>query len=231
MLSVYEAITSRRSVRAFKSDPVPRETVAHILEVASRAPSGTNIQPWHVHVLTGDALTSLSDAVLDAYWNEPQEHENDRQHYLEKMREPYLARRRKIGWALYGLLGIKKGEREKTREFHSRNYKFFNAPVGMIFTIDRDMGWMSWLDYGMFIQNICIAARGQDLHTCPQAAWGSYHDVVEKHLDLPAEQLVHCGMSLGYEDTTAEVNELETVREPLDAFVTFHGSQHDVGTA
>jgi nitroreductase len=224
MLSVDEAITSRRSVRAFKSDPVARETVAHILEVASRAPSGTNIQPWNVHVFTGDALRSLCDVVLDAFWNEPDKHSNDRPHYLETMREPYLARRRKIGWDLYGLAGIAKGEREKTREFHSRNYKFFNAPVGLIFTIDRDMGWMSWLDYGMFMQNICIAARGHGLHTCPQAAWASYHDVIEKHLDLPAEQLVHCGMSLGYEDTTAEVNKLETVREPLDAFVTFHGS-------
>ncbi len=224
MLNVDEAITSRRSVRAFKSAPVPHETVAHILEVASRAPSGTNIQPWRVHVFTGDALVSLTDAVLDAYWKEPQMHKNDRQHYLEKMREPYLARRRKVGWDLYGLLEIKKGEHEKTREFHSRNFKFFNAPVGMIFTIDRDMGWMSWLDYGMFIQNICIAARGQDLHTCPQAAWGSYHDVIEKHLDLPEQQLVHCGLSLGYEDTAAEVNKLETIREPLDQFVTFHGS-------
>ena len=222
-MDVDEAITSRRSVRAFKSDAVPRETVAHILEVASRAPSGTNIQPWHVHVFTGDSLTSLSDAVLDAYWNEPEKHSNDRLHYMEDWRDPYLARRRKIGWDLYGLLGIKKGEREKTREFHSRNFKFFNAPVGMIFTIDRDMGWMSWLDYGMFMENICIAARGQGLHTCPQAAWGQYHDVIEKHLALPPEQVVHCGMSLGFEDTTAKVNSLATVREPLDTFVTFHG--------
>jgi len=230
MLSVDEAITSRRSVRAFRSDPVPRETVEHILEIASRAPSGTNIQPWRVHVLTGDALTSLSDAVLDAFWNEPHEHENDRQHYLDEMREPYLARRRKVGWDLYGLLGIEKGERDKTREFHSRNYQFFGAPVGLMFSIDRDMGWMSWLDYGMFIQNICLAARGQDLHTCAQAAWGQYHDVVEKHLNLPAEQLVHCGMSLGYEDSTAEVNKLETVRAPLEQFVTFHGSWQDAAT-
>ena len=224
MLSADEAITSRRSVRAFKSDPVPRETVAHILEVASRAPSGTNTQPWHVHVFTGDALKSLCDVVLDAFWNEPEKHQNDRLHYLDEWRDPYLARRRKVGWDLYGLEGIAKGEHEKTREFHSRNFKFFNAPVGLIFTIDRDLGWMSWLDYGMFMQNICIAARGQDLHTCPQAAWGTYHKVIQKHLDLPEQQLVLCGMSLGYEDTTAEVNKLETAREPLDAFVTFHGS-------
>ena len=222
MLSVNEAIRSRRSVRAYKPDPVPQETITHILEVASRAPSGTNMQPWHVHIFTGDALNSLTSSVLDAFWNEPEEHQSDRQHYLEKIRDPYLARRRKVGWDLYGILGIGKGEREKTREFHAQNYKFFGAPVGMIFTIDHDMGWMSWLDYGMFIQNICIAARGQGLHTCPQAAWASYHDVVEKHLGLPEIQLVHCGMSLGYEDTEAAVNTLETVREPVKEFVTFH---------
>jgi nitroreductase len=180
------------------------------------------MQPWHVHIFTGDALNSLTSSVLDAFWNEPDEHQSDRQHYLEKIRDPYLARRRKVGWDLYGILGIGKGEREKTREYHAQNYKFFGAPVGMIFTIDHDMGWMSWLDYGMFIQNICIAARGQGLHTCPQAAWGSYHDVVEKHLGLPEIQLVHCGMSLGYEDTEAAVNTLETVREPVKEFVTFH---------
>ena len=222
MLSVDEAITSRRSVRAYKTDPVPQGTISHILEVASRAPSGTNMQPWHVHIFTGDALNSLTSSVLDAFWNEPDEHQSDRQHYLEKIRDPYLARRRKVGWDLYGILGIGKGEREKTREYHAQNYKFFGAPVGMIFTIDHDMGWMSWLDYGMFIQNICIAARGQGLHTCPQAAWASYHDVVEKHLGLPEIQLVHCGMSLGYEDTEAAVNTLETVREPVKEFVTFH---------
>ncbi|MFN0039343.1 MAG: nitroreductase [Burkholderiales bacterium] len=221
-MNIEEAIASRRSVRAFKSDPVAKETVARILEVASRAPSGTNIQPWHVHVFTGDALTALCDVVLDAFWNEPEKHRNDRPHYLEKMREPYLARRRKVGWDLYGLAGIAKGDREKTRAFHSRNYRFFNAPVGLIFTIDRDMGWMSWLDYGMFMQNICLAARGHRLHTCPQAAWATYHVVIEKHLDLPAEQLVHCGMGLGFEDPTAEVNKLVTMREPLETFVTFH---------
>ncbi len=127
-----------------------------------------------------------------------------------------------VSWDLYGLMRIKKGEHEKVREFHAQNFKFFSAPVGMIFTIDRDMGWMSWLDYGMFMQNISLAARGQDLHTCAQAAWGTYHDVIEKHLGVPEPQVVHCGMSLGYEDKTAEVNKRETVREPLEKFVTFH---------
>ena len=223
MLSVDEAINSRRSVRAFKPDTVAKETIDHILKLSSRAPSGTNMQPWHVHVLTGEALKSLCDSVLYAFWNEPTEYQTDRLHYLEEIRDPYLARRRKVGWDLYGLLGIGKGEKEKTREFQAKNYQFFGAPVGLVFTIDRDMGWMSWLDYGMFLQNICLAARGQGLHTCPQAAWAGYHKIVERYLELPEIQLVHCGMSLGYEDTEAVSNVLETVREPIDEFVTFHG--------
>ena len=222
MLTVDEAILSRRSVRGYLPTPVPHEAVEHILQVARRAPSGTNTQPWKVHVLTGVALKSLSDAVLDAFYNDTDQHGNDRTHYLDKWRDPYLARRRKVGWDLYDLVGIKKGDREKTKSFHAKNFSFFGAPVGMIFTIDQDMGWMSWLDYGMFLQNICIAARGQGLHTCAQASWGTYHTVVEKELGLPGHELVHVGMSLGYEDAEAPQNSLATVREPLEGFVTFH---------
>ena len=222
MLTVDEAILSRRSVRGYLPTPVPHEAVEHILQVASRAPSGTNTQPWKVHVLTGVALKGLSDAVLEAFYNDTDQHGNDRTHYLDKWRDPYLARRRKVGWDLYDLVGIKKGDREKTKSFHAKNFSFFGAPVGMIFTIDQDMGWMSWLDYGMFLQNICIAARGQGLHTCAQASWGTYHTVVEKELGLPGHELVHVGMSLGYEDTEAPQNSLATVREPLESFVTFH---------
>ena len=222
MLTVDEAILSRHSVRAYLSTPVSKAAIEHILEVASRAPSGTNTQPWKVHVLQGAALQRLSQAVLHAFWNEPEQHTNDRAHYLQKWRDPYLSRRRKVGWDLYDLVGIKKGERERTQQFHAKNFEFFGAPVGMIFTIDRDMGWMSWLDYGMFLQNICVAARGQDLHTCPQASWGNYHDIVEKELGLEEQELVHVGMSLGYEDINAPQNSLNTVREPIAQFATFH---------
>ena len=222
MLTVDEAILSRHSVRAYLSTPVSKAAIEHILEVASRAPSGTNTQPWKVHVLQGAALQRLSQAVLHAFWNEPEQHTNDRAHYLQKWRDPYLSRRRKVGWDLYDLVGIKKGERERTQQFHAKNFEFFGAPVGMIFTIDRDMGWMSWLDYGMFLQNICVSARGQDLHTCPQASWGNYHDIVEQELGLEEHELVHVGMSLGYEDINAPQNSLNTVREPLAQFATFH---------
>ena len=141
---------------------------------------------------------------------------------MEKFREPYLARRRKVGWDLYNLLGIKKGDYEKTKNFHSQNFRFFNAPVGMIFTIEKDLGWMSWLDYGMFIQNICTAARGYGLHTCPQAAWGQMHEYLAPLLDINDNYIIHCGLSLGWEETSQKVNDLRTVREDLDDFVRFY---------
>jgi nitroreductase len=223
MLSVDEAIMTRRSVRAFLPDEdVPRETVEHILEVAARAPSGTNTQPWQVHVLTGAAKQNLTDAILEAFHNEPEKYSHDREYYLPEFREPYLARRRKVGWDLYGLLGIEKGDRDRMRAQVARNYMFFDAPVGMIFTIDYDMGWASWMDYGMFMQNIMLAARGQGLHTCPQVSFGGYHEVVERVLELPDGVLAHCGLSLGYEDESAVENQLHTTREPVADFTVFH---------
>tara|TARA_B100000686_G_scaffold104414_1_gene111641 strand:- start:3032 stop:3724 length:693 start_codon:yes stop_codon:yes gene_type:complete len=219
---VKEAIISRRSIRQFSDKPVSKEIVKDILGIASRAPSGTNIQPWSVHVLMGNSLKIFKEKATSIFLDEKLEKKNDRIHYMENFRDPYITRRRKIGWDLYDLLGIKKGEYEKTREFHSQNFQFFNASVGMIFTIEKDLGWMSWLDYGMFIQNICVAARGCGLHTCPQAAWAQLHNYIAPILGIKGNHIIHCGLSLGYEDTGAKVNELRTVRENIENFVTFH---------
>lgn len=223
MISVDDAIAGRRSVRAFLPDPVSKETVEHILSVASRAPSGTNTQPWQAHVLFGEARQRLTDAVIDAFKNEQGQHDHERLYYMTKWREPYVSRRRKVGWDMYGLVGITKDNREGMIEQTARNYKFFDAPVGMIFTIDQDMHWGSWLDCGMFLENVMLAARGQGLETCPQAAFANYHKVVRKVLNLPDSQAIICGMSLGKEDKSSVINELVTVREPVEAFTTFHG--------
>ncbi len=222
---VDEAITSRRSVRAFKPDPVPREVVEDILTVASRAPSGTNIQPWKVHVLAGESRAELSRKIL-AVFNDPQEaakHTEDYPYYPEQWSSPYIERRRKIGWDMYGLLGIGKGDTDKMRAQSARNYMFFDAPVGLMFVIDRHMRQGSWLDYGMFIENVMIAARGRGLDTCPQQAFSRFHRVIEEHLQLPDTEMVVCGMALGYADPTAPVNRLVTEREPVSAFARFHG--------
>ncbi|MDF1794263.1 MAG: nitroreductase [Thalassobaculaceae bacterium] len=217
---VEAAVGQRRSVRAFKPDPVPRETVARILEVAARAPSGTNMQPWKVHALTGVAKDTLSTAILAAFDGE-EEHKSEWAYYPKRFRDPYLARRRKVGWDLYGLLGIEKGDHARMHVQHGRNHLFFDAPVGLIFTIDRDLEIGSWLDYGMFLQNVMVVARSHGLETCPQAAFAPFHKVIRETLGLDDMEAVVCGMSLGYADWDRVENTLITERVPLDEFVTF----------
>ena len=219
------AITSRRSLRAFLPTPVPRETIESILAVASRAPSGTNTQPWKVHVVTGEPKSRLSAAVLAAH-DDPavaRAHTEEWDYYPREWASPYIERRRKVGWDLYGLLGIGKTDRAAMHAQHGRNFRFFDAPVGLVFTIDRVMRQGSYLDYGMFLQSVMVAARGRGLDTCPQAAFMQYHRIIAEQLTIPATEMVVCGMSLGYADPSKVENRLVTEREPVGAFATFHG--------
>ena len=221
-IEVKDAIISRRSIRQFTSEPISNEVITDILEVAARAPSGTNIQPWKVHVLTGSMKDEVCATASKSFLDPNKNNKNDRLHYMEKFRDPYITRRRKVGWDLYALLDIKKGDYEKTKSFHVKNFSFFGAPLGLIFTIEKDLGWMSWLDYGMFLQNICIAARAYGLHTCAQASWSGVHEDISPLLKISENHLIHCGMSIGMEDKQAVVNKLRTDRADLDDFVTFY---------
>ena len=222
--AVDDAITSRHSIRAYLPTPVPRETIEDILRVAARAPSGTNTQPWKVHVLTGAAKQRLSTAIRAAF-DDPEErakHSEEYAYYPTQWASPYIDRRRKVGWDLYGLLGIGKTDKARMHEQHGRNYAFFDAPVGLIFTIDRVMQQGSWLDYGMFLQNIMVAARARGLDTCPQAAFTQFHRIIEAQLGLAADEMVVCGMSLGHADPASIENTLITEREPVQGFTRFH---------
>jgi nitroreductase len=221
--TVDAAITSRRSIRAFLPKPVAQEDIAAILEVAARAPSGTNTQPWKVYVLTGAVKEKLSSEILRAH-NDPQigkEHSEEFAYYPREWVSPYIERRRKVGWDLYSLLGLTKDNKQGMHAQHGRNYSFFDAPVGMIFTIDRIMEQGSWLDYGMFLQNIMIAARGRGLDTCPQAAFTPFYKIISDVLQLPKNEMVVCGMALGYADLGKIENTLVTERVPASGFITF----------
>ncbi|MGI9523127.1 MAG: nitroreductase [Hyphomicrobiaceae bacterium] len=220
-MNVTEAIVGRQSTRAFQKDtPVTQETLARVFEIASRAPSGSNIQPWKVWVVTGARKSALSEACLNKHFAnvEPKREYN---YYPVTWRSPYIERRRACGWGLYETLGIQKGEKDKMSLQHARNYSFFDAPVGVFFTIDRDMELGSWLDTGMFIQSVMLAAREFGLETCPQAAFCNYYDVVTEHLGVPDEQMLVCGMSIGYPKRNASVNTFRTARLDVSEFVTF----------
>lgn len=221
--AVDAAIVSRRSIRAFLPTPVARDDIAAILEVARRAPSGTNTQPWKVYVLTGAARDGLCEAVTAAYLDPEQNarHKEEYAYYPREWKSPFIDRRRKVGWDLYALLGLTRDNKEGMAAQHARNFQFFDAPVGLIFTIDRLMEQGSWLDYGMFLQNIMVAARGRGLDTCPQAAWTQFHRIIAERLALPDNEMVVCGMALGVADRSKVENGLETEREALENFVSF----------
>ena len=217
------AISGRRSVRAFLDTPVDLAVVREILQVSSRAPSGTNTQPWKVYVLTGEAKARLSAEIVETFMDPAKaaEHHEEYDYYPKEWIEPFIGRRRKVGFDLYGLLGLTKDDKAGMKRQHARNYQFFDAPVGLIFTIDRIMGKGSYLDYGMFMENVMISAVGHGLATCAQAAFNQYHKIMERQLNLPANEAVVCGMALGYEDKRAVENTLKTARAPVDEFVTF----------
>lgn len=216
-------IRGRRSVRGFLPTPVSKETILEILDVAARAPSGTNTQPWKVTVVTGARREALSRELIATALNPARdaEHVQEYAYYPDKWVHPYLDRRRKVGYDLYGLLSIAKGDRDRMQRQFARNYDFFGAPVGLFFTIDRIMGQGSWLDYGMFLQNVMLAARARGLDTCPQAAFTKYHKIVGRHLEIPEEQMLLCGMALGYEDQRQIENTLRTEREEAVSFTQF----------
>ncbi len=218
---VDEAISSRRSVRAFLPDPVDDETIRTILEVSARAPSGTNMQPWKVYVATGDTKKQMAEAILNSGIRAEKAEWDEYKYYPDQFFEPYLTRRRTVGFALYNLLGIGRRDVDKMRQQHDRNFVFFDAPVGLIFTIDRRLEVGSWIDYGMFLENIMIAARGRGIHTCPQAAFAPYHKQIRPVLGIPDEEVVVCGMALGYEDPSKPENDLRTERAPLTDWVVF----------
>ena len=222
--AVDAVITSRMSARAFTAQDVPSETIEQLLEVASRAPSGTNTQPWKVYVLQGESREALVNKVCtahDALRNDPglaAQYLEEYDYYPEKWVSPYIDRRRENGWGLYGLLGIGKGDKEKMHLQQQRNYRFFDAPVGLMFTIDRVMGRGSLLDYGMFVQSLMIAARARGLHTCSQAAWNGFSSIILPHIGASVDEMLVCAMALGYADEDDIVNSFKTPRIPVSEF-------------
>jgi len=195
-----------------------------ILQVASRAASGTNTQPWHVYVLQGKSRDTLVEEVCaahDAIRANPELAANyveEYDYYPTQWISPFIDRRRENGWSLYGLLGIGKGDKDKMHLQHQRNYKFFDAPVGLMFTVDRAMGRGSLLDFGGFMQNIMVAARARGLDTCPQAAWNGFAKIVMPHIGAGDNEMLVCGMALGYADKSDVVNTFHTPRVPVAEF-------------
>ena len=227
MNSVAKAIESRMSVRAFTKESISREMILKLLNLSARAPSGTNTQPWKAYVLQGQKQIDLCKQVCAAYDSIAKNPELEKEYqagydyYPTKWFSPYIDRRRENGWGLYGLLGITKGDKDKMHAQHRKNFEFFGAPVGIFFTIDKELGRGSMLDYGMFLQNFMIAARGEGLDTCPQAAWNAYSKIILPFIGAQENEMLVCGMALGYADRRDIVNTFRTPRVNAEAFTTW----------
>ncbi|MBR0871412.1 nitroreductase [Bradyrhizobium tropiciagri] len=216
-----EVMARRLSCREFTGTPVSRTTVEQILRVARFAPSGANIQPWHVYVLAGAAKTEVSAAILRAFESEPNEHVSEYQYYASEFPEPYLGRRQEFGRLYYNSLGIAQSDTAARSRQTAKNFTFFGASVGLIVTIDRRLAVGSWLDLGMFIQNVMLAAVGRGLQSCPQETFAKYHRILRPLLSIPAEQMVACGISLGHPREQPKARLMP--RADLEAFASFKG--------
>ena len=228
-VTIQQAMDSRMSARAFTQQAVSQEVITDILHMASRAPSGTNTQPWKVYVLQGESRNSLVTKVcaahdeIRAHPEKAADYREAYDYYPEKWVSPYIDRRRENGWSLYGLLGIGKADKDKMHLQHQRNYKFFDAPVGLMFTLDKVMGRGSLVDYGMFLQSVMLAARAHGLHTCPQAAWNGFATIILPHVGAGPDEMLVCGMALGYADDKDIVNTFRTPRETVASFTHWLG--------
>jgi nitroreductase len=215
VLEIIEAMRGRTSVRAYLDKPVARETLEQVLEAARWAPSGTNTQPWRVLAASGAVRQRIVDALLAhmAGGGAPGAHYD---YYPESFVEPYKGRRWRCGMQLYGALGIGIDDKPARQRAMLRNFEFFGAPLGLFFYIDRAMAKGSWVDMGMFLQNVMLAARGYGLETCPQFALAMYPGIVAQHIDTPQNHDLVCGMAIGYGDPDAPINQYRTERMAVD---------------
>jgi nitroreductase len=220
---VDSVMRGRAAVRRFLARPVDRRIVTDILDVARSAPSNSNTQPWRVHALAGDAKEALCAALGDAHANRPEAHTPSYKHFPDVLGDRFAARQAEFGAIYYGCLGIDFDDSVRRNMQTAQNFNFFGAPVGLIFTIDSSLERGSWIDYGMFLQNIMLAAKARGLDTCPQISFVKYHEIIRQHLSIAPDETIVCGMSMGYADTTARVNSLGLPREPVTAFTSFLG--------
>ncbi|MGJ7510247.1 nitroreductase [Variovorax sp. GT1P44] len=217
---VDEVLRSRRSVRAYRPDRLPRDAVLDILQVATTAPSNSNTQPWNVHVLAGAPLRALSVDLAAAFRRGDFPRPS---HFPDPLPAACCTHQADFAARYYGALGIDREDASARAAQTERNYSFFGAPVGLIFSIDARLNRHSWLDLGLYIQNVMIVAKSRGIDTCPQVSFAPFHAVIAQHLRMGPDELTVCGMAMGYGDEEANVNRMEMPRQPVEAFVRHAG--------
>jgi nitroreductase len=223
-MKVSEAVRSRLSVRAFLDKPVPLDVLRGVLGLAARAPSGGNLQPWRLHVLSGGALEEFREVMRQRLARDPSPDPLEYHIYPANLWEPYRTQRFRVGEMMYALVGIPREDRDTRLRWFAKNYEFFGAPVGLFCLIDRKMGPPQWSDLGMYLQTVMLLLREHGLSSCPQECWSRYNRVVREFLGTPEELMLFCGMAIGYADESSAVNRLASERMALDHFAIFQGS-------
>jgi nitroreductase len=222
-MGVQEAVIARKSVRAFKPDPIPLTDMRALLDIAKHAPSGGNLQPWKMIVLAGDEVIAVAKLGQATLAQNPMGEAGERPIYPTVVVEPHRTRRYQVGEAMYDILGIARDDKMARLGQMAKNFRFFNAPNAIFFVIDKNMGHGQWAHMGMLMQTICLLAEERGIATCMQEAWGMVRETLAKHFDLGEHEMIYCGMALGYEDTSAPVNSLRTARADLDEIAQFRG--------
>jgi nitroreductase len=223
-MDVFEAIDTRIACRWFLEKPVDPTIVRKLIAGAGRAASNNNLQPWNVYAVTGEPLQEIKRLVADAIEKKDwRTFETEYPDFLDGLWEPYLSRSFRFGAQLYGALGINREDRAGRLEQIKRNYQFFNAPVGIYITIDRRLGPGQWADLGGYIHTLAFLARGYGLDTCPQVLWIRMHKIVGAFLEFPPEQMLFCGMAIGYGDRTYPANSFRSLRAELNEYCNFYG--------
>ncbi len=222
-MDVYEAVASRHSIRAYLDRPVPPDTIRRVLTAAARAPSGGNLQPWHIDVVGGAELARLKAIMRTRVVEAPGGEEKDYDVYPKELVAPYRDYRFQVGEDMYGLLGIPREDKAARLGWFARNYQFFDAPMALFCTVDRRMGKPQWSDLGMYLQTVMLLLRAEGLDSCAQECWSTYPQTITAFLGTPAERMLFTGMAIGYADPQHPINRLVTRRAPLDDFATFRG--------
>ena len=222
-MTVYDAVASRRSVREFLDRPVPADTIRRVLQAALRAPSGGNLQPWHLHVVGGERLDDLKALMRTRVQETPGGEGSEYDIYPRELVAPYRDRRFAVGEAMYARLGIPREDKAARLKWFARNFQFFGAPLALFCTVDRRMGPPQWSDLGMMLQNVMLLLRAEGLDSCPQECWAIYPDTVRQALRWPDSRMLFCGMAIGWRDPAHPVNALVSSRAPEDEWLHFHG--------
>lgn len=222
-MDLVEAINTRRSVRGFLDTPVPGDVIRRVLTIASRAPSGGNVQPWQIQVVAGEPLAKLKEVMRERVEQAPGGEGSEYDIYPKELVAPYRDYRFKLGEDMYAKIGIPREDKAGRRRWFARNFQFFGAPMALFCSIDRRMGPPQWSDLGMYLQTVMLLLRAEGLDSCPQECWSIYPKTIGDFLELPEEQMLFCGMSIGYADPAEPANQLYADRAPLEAFTTFRG--------